>query len=225
MATTLRISALGVVLLLAACATTPPATTTPSGTASANPSVGSAPASTPAGAQPTADPSGTASGSASPSATGIELGGKGITGSPFGTDEDDVEAVLTAHAGKADESYSGPVCELDSATPYGRQLAYGAAVFLFESKPRGKDSSPRTFTSWVVNIGEPLAVALRLTAGYPADPTFAQLKRTFPDGKLQRIALGESAVYVFRTPSGIWYRGDDNKTPTDIGAGAMGTCE
>ncbi len=132
---------------------------------------------------------------------------------------------LTAKAGKPDDSYTGPVCELNDATPYGRQLLYGGVAFLFQSKAKGTAKSPRTFTSWVLNIEQPLQPTMKLADGYPAETTFAKLKAAFPAGKLTRIALGESAVYVFRTPAGIWYRGDDNKTPTDVGSGAMGTCE
>ena len=128
-------------------------------------------------------------------------------------------------AGKPDDSYTGKVCELDDATPYGRQLLYGGAALLFQSKAKGTQSSPRTLTSWVVNLDQPLRSAMKLEAGYPTETTFAKLKTTFPKGKLSKMALGESAVWIFTTPSGLWYRGDDNKTPTDVGAGSMGTCE
>ena len=150
---------------------------------------------------------------------------KGVDQFAFGTAEATVTAALNAKAGKADESYSGKVCEVDGDTPYGRQLLYGAGVFLFQSKARGTKNSPRTFTSWVVNLDQPLGSTLRLADGYPVDTTFAKLKTAFPKGKLRAITLGESSVWVFTTPSGLWYRGDDNKTPTDVGAGAMGTCE
>ena len=136
-----------------------------------------------------------------------------------------LRALLTARSGKPDESASGKVCELDDATPYGRQLSYGSAVFLFQSKAKGTKSSPRTFSSWVVNLDQPLKASMRLADGYPGATTFAKLATSFPKGKLTKIALGESVVYVFRTPSGIWYRGDDRKTPNAVGAGAMGTCE
>jgi len=153
------------------------------------------------------------------------LQGKGISGAPFGTPETDVVALLTSKSGKPDESYSGPVCEVDSATPYGRQLLYGGAAFLFQSKANGSAKSPRRFTSWVLNLDQPLQPSMKLADGYPVDTTFAKLRATFPSGKMTKITLGESAVYVFKTPAGIWYRGDDKKAPTDVGAGPMGTCE
>lgn len=228
MALSLRaLGGLGAALLLTACGTTaPPAiTTSPLTTPTSSPSLSDSPA--PSGPPSETSPSASASTSASatPSATPIVLQPKGIDKAPFGTAEAAVTALLSAAAGKPDDSYSGPVCELNDATPYGRQLLYGGAAFLFQSKAKGNSKSPRTFTSWVVNLDQPLNASMKLADGYPVDTTFAKLKSAFPAGKLSKIALGESAVYVFRTPTGIWYRGDDNKTPTDVGAGAMGTCE
>lgn len=226
MAISLRaLGAAGAAVVLTACATTPPPAV------SASPSTGAAsdsPAPSASGSAPSASPSvspGTPSASPPPASTTIVLQAKGLDKANFGTAEKDVTTLLTARSGKPDDSYSGPVCELDSATPYGRQLVYGGAVFLFQSKAKGKANSPRTFTSWVINLEQPLKSSMKLADGYPANTTFAKLKSAFPKGKLSRIALGEAAVYVFRTPSGIWYRGDDNTTPTDVGAGTMGTCE
>jgi len=216
------LSAAGAVLVVTACGTNPPPVV------SASPSAGSASPSASASVTPSGTDTGTPSTTVSPSApaaNAVVLQPKGIDGADFGTPEDDVEAVLTAKSGKPDDSFSGPVCELNDATPYGRQLVYGGAVFLFQSKRNGNRNAARTFTSWVVNMEQPLKPSMRLADGYPVDTTFAKLKREFPRGKLTSVALGETAVYIFRTPSGIWYRGDDNKTPTDIGAGSMGTCE
>ncbi len=148
-----------------------------------------------------------------------------MDGAAFGTAEGTVAALLNGKVGKPDGSYSGPICEVSNASPYGRQLNYGGAVFMFQSKAKGTSSSPRTFSSWVISLGEKMKGSIKLADGYPTDTTFAKLKSAFPSGKLTKIALGESAVYVFRTPSGIWYRGDDNKRPTDLGSGPMGTCE
>ncbi len=227
MAISLRaLGAAGAAVVLTACATTPPpaVSASPSTGAASDSPAPSASGSAPS-ASPSAPPSGTPSVSLPPASTTIVLQAKGLDKANFGTAEKDVTTLLTARSGKPDDSYSGPVCELDSATPYGRQLVYGGAVFLFQSKAKGKANSPRTFTSWVINLEQPLKSSMKLADGYPANTTFAKLKSAFPKGKLSRIALGEAAVYVFRTPSGIWYRGDDNKTPTDVGAGAMGTCE
>ena len=227
MALTLRaLSAAGAVLLLTACGTTPPVAVTGSPTAtssapsaSVSPLTVSASTSAPASATPSVPPATTAPNKV------ILLQGKGIDASAFGTAEAAVTAVLTAKSGKPDDSFSGKVCELNDATPYGRQLVYGGAVFLFQSKAKGTKNSPRTFVSWVVNLDQPLNASMRLATGYPSQTTFGKLKSAFPAGKLSKLVLGEAAVWVFRTPSGIWYRGDDNKTPTDVGAGAMGTCE
>lgn len=227
MAISLRaLGAVGAAVVLTACATTPPPAV------SASPSTGAAsdsPAPSASGSAPSASPSvslpATPSVSVPPASTTLVLQAKGLDKANFGTAESKVEALLTARSGKPDETYSGQVCELDSVTPYGRQLVYGGAVFMFQSKAKGKSNSPRTFTSWVINLEQPLKPSMKLTGGYPVDTTFAKLKSAFPKGKLSRVAFGEAAVYVFRTPSGIWYRGDDNKTPTDIGAGAMGTCD
>ncbi|MFT4297312.1 MAG: hypothetical protein QM582_18075 [Micropruina sp.] len=228
MAISLRaLSAAGAVLVLTACGTTPPPAVSVSPTTdSASPGVSASPSgsvSAPASTM-SASPTGSASGTPTAS-TALVLEAKGLPGANFGTPEDDVTALLTARAGKPDDSYSGPVCELDDATPYGRQLAYGGAAFLFQSKAKGTKKSPRSFTSWVVNLDEGVKSSMKLPDGYPADTTFAKLKTVFPKGKQSTIALGESAVYVFRTPSGIWYRGDDKKTPNAIGSGPMGTCE
>ncbi|HOQ52380.1 MAG TPA: hypothetical protein PLF56_02075 [Micropruina sp.] len=234
MALSLRaLGAVGVLALLTACGTTPPvgvpsspvapATSSgPSTEPSPSPSASDSPSATARSSSPSVSPTA----SASPSASAVlVLQPKGVDQFAFGTAEATVTAALNAKAGKADESYSGKVCEVDGDTPYGRQLLYGAGVFLFQSKARGTKNSPRTFTSWVVNLDQPLGSTLRLADGYPVDTTFAKLKTAFPKGKLRAITLGESSVWVFTTPSGLWYRGDDNKTPTDVGAGAMGTCE
>lgn len=220
MAISLRaLSVAGAACVLTACATTPPpAVSVTPPVASPTPSV-SASASAPS-------QTATVSASATPRPDdAVVLAGTGIEGAAFGSPEGTVTALLTARSGKPDESNSGQVCELDDATPYGRQLSYGSAVFLFQSKAKGTKSSPRTFSSWVVNLDQPLKASMRLADGYPRATTFAKLTTSFPKGKLTKIALGESVVYVFRTPSGIWYRGDDRKTPNAVGAGAMGTCE
>ena len=229
MAISLRaLSVVGGVLLLSACGTTPPPASVAPPTISATPTASailsstSTPTSSPT---PTATASSATSAPATPVSQALVLRATGMDGADFGTAEAKVAALLTAEAGKPDDSYSGPVCELNDATPYGRQLTYGGAVFLFQSKAKGSKSSPRTFTSWVVNLGDTMKASIKLADGYPTDTTFAKLKSAFPSGKLTKIALGESAVYVFRTPSGIWYRGDDNKRPTDLGSGPMGTCE
>lgn len=240
MAISLRaLGAAGVLLVLSACATTPPPAVSvtptvespaPTASASPEPSVTESPTGSmaPTGSATTsATTTSTTSATPSPTATddGLVLRPKGLGGMNFGRAEGDVTALLTAKAGQPDDSYSGKVCELDSDTPYGRQLAYGGAAFLFQSKAKGNANSKRTFTSWVLNLGQPLPSALRVADGFPVDASFSKLKSAFPKGKLSKIALGESAVYVFRTPAGIWYRGDDSKTPTDMGSGPMGTCE
>ena len=219
MALTLRaLGAACAVVALTACATTPPVAPA---TATATPSLG-------------ADPGGTPSpGATSPAATltttpataGLVLQAAGLDRARFGTAEGAVTALLTAAAGKPDESFSGRVCELDSGSAYGRQLVYGGAVFGFQSKAKGTKDAARTFTSWVINLEQPLKPGLAVAPGYPVDPTFAELRTAYPKGKMSRVALGESTVHVFTTPSGIWYRGDDNRTPNDMGAGPMGSCE
>lgn len=214
------------VVVLTGCGTTPPVGLSPTPTPSASVSDASStpsPSSSAMSNSPSATP--TSSPSQSQAADGIVLAGKGIDTLPFGTAEDDVEAVLTAKVGKPDDTSSGPVCELNDATPYGRQLIYGGAVLQFESKPKGTKNSSRTFTAWVLELAQPLKPAMKLAAGYPADTTFAELKAKFPKGKLSTINLGDSQIYVFRTPGGIWYQGDDKKKPNVIGAGKIGVCE
>lgn len=237
MAATLRaLSAAGVLLVLSACATAPPpavsvvpTAATPATTASASAeSTGTASGTGSAAPTTSATASASATSSApSPTAgaTGLVLRPKGLSDMDFGRSEDAVSALLTAQLGKPDDSYTGPVCEVDSDTAYGRQLAYGGAALLFQSKAGGNADSKRTFTSWVINLGQPLPSALRVADGFPVDTSFSALQSSFPKGKLSRVTLGEAAVYVFRTPAGIWYRGDDKKTPTDMGSGPMGTCE
>ena len=225
--TSRALSALGVALLLSACATVPPTATSTSPSAVMSPTAAS-PSAESASPSPsdTDSPSPSAGTSTSPAAPAVlVLRPTGIDSLKFGAAEKDVVAVVDAKAGKPDDSYTGKVCELDDATPYGRQLLYGGAALLFQSKAKGTKSSPRTFSSWVVNLDQPLKASMRLADGYPGATTFAKLATSFPKGKLTKIALGESVVYVFRTPSGIWYRGDDRKTPNAVGAGAMGTCE
>lgn len=229
MAISLRaLGVVGGVLLLTACGSTPPpaatvappsASPTPSATSSPSPS---ASVSSPV---PTQTASSATSAPATPVSKALVLRPKGLDGAAFGTAEGTVAALLNGKAGKPDGSYSGPICEMSNASPYGRQLTYGGAVFMFQSKAKGTSASPRTFTSWVISLGEKMKSSMKLADGYPTNTTFAKLKSAFPAGKLAKVALGESVVYVFRTPSGIWYRGDDNKRPTDLGSGPMGTCE
>ena len=229
MATTIRaMSALGVALLLSACATVPPAATgtSPSaGASSITPSVSAEPSSPAATASPSTSPSTSASASTPPAPAVLVLRPTGVDSLTFGAAEKDVVALVNGKAGKPDDSYSGKVCELDGATPYGRQLLYGGTALLFQSKAKGTKVSPRTFTSWVVSLDQPMRSVMKLEDGYPTKTTFAKLKLTFPKGKITKLSLGESVVWVFTTPSGIWYRGDDSKTPSDVGAGSMGTCE
>lgn len=228
MAFSLRaLGGLTVVLLLSACAATPPPAVSvspsaavpaesPSATESASAS------GSPSAASPSASPSTSTS---TPATEAVVLQAKGISGAAFGTPEGEVTALLEKSSGKPDDTYSGPVCELDSATAYGHQLLYGGVAFLFQSKAKGTAKSPRAFTSWVLNLEQPLKPSMQLAPGYPVDTTFAKLRTTFPKGKLAKVSLGESAVYIFKTPAGIWYRGDDKRIPTDMGAGPMGTCE
>lgn len=210
-------------LLLAGCATVPPtsvssAPATPPTTPSASPS----PATPSTSVSPSVIASPTAS---SPSAQPIVLGAKAVGANKFGTAETTVEAFLTAHVGKADDSHVGPVCELDSATPYGRQLGYGNVYVFFESAAKGKKTSPRTLSGWLAQTGTPLPDGFVLADSLPLTTTYAELKQKFPAGKVEEIPLGESAFYVFTTPSGIWYRGEDDTTPDQVGAGPMRTCE
>ncbi len=181
MAISLRaLGAAGAAVVLTACATTPPpaVSASPSTGAASDSPAPSASGSAPS-ASPSAPPSGTPSVSLPPASTTIVLQAKGLDKANFGTAEKDVTTLLTARSGKPDDSYSGPVCELDSATPYGRQLVYGGAVFLFQSKAKGKANSPRTFTSWVeevdfVHAGADLVALTSFNEGTPVSLIEAQ---------------------------------------------------
>ncbi|MFT4215975.1 MAG: hypothetical protein QM619_02160 [Micropruina sp.] len=209
------LGAAGAALALTGCASM----ASPGG--SSSPSVGSVrPSASPAPSHTSAPPS-----DAPGASTAVVLEAGGLSGADFGSAESRVEALLTANAGQPDDTYAGRVCDFDDASPYGRQLSYGGAAFLFQSKAKGTATSPRTFTSWVINLDQKLQPTMKLADGYPAEVTFATLKTAFPKGKMTTITLGESMVHVFRTPSGIWYRGDDDKRPSDVGSGAMGACE
>lgn len=219
------LSALAAAALLVGCGTTPPTGVSPSPTPSSATPSSSHSSVAPSSPTPSATTSASSTASTTPAANTIVLQGKGISNGAFGSPEDDVEGILTSKVGKADDSYAGPVCELDSATAYGRQLLYGGVAFLFQSKAKGTKNSARTFSSWVLTLDQQLPKSLKLADGYPVDTTFAKLKDQFPKGKSEVIALGDSVIHIYTTPSGIWYRGDDANTPTVVGAGPMGTCE
>ncbi|QLQ14413.1 MAG: hypothetical protein HZY73_00110 [Micropruina sp.] len=161
----------------------------------------------------------------SPAAESIVLGAKAVGTNKFGTAEATVEAYLTARLGKADDSHLGKVCELDTGTPYGRQLGYSSVYLFFESAPKGTKTSPRKLSGWLAQTDAPLPDGFMLDESLPLKTTYADLKKAFPGSKLDEIPLGESAFYVFTTPSGIWYRGEDDTTPDQVGAGPMRTCE
>ena len=160
-----------------------------------------------------------------PVAQPLLLHAKGVGQYAFGTAEATVEALLTARLGKPTDSYAGPVCELDDATAYGRQLGYGSVFLLFESAPKGTKSSARKLTGWLASTSEKPKAPLALAPELPATPTYDDLKAAFPTGTLEEIELGEGSFWVFTTPSGVWYRGEDNVAPDQIGAGPQQACE
>lgn len=216
--------------LVTGCAVTPPVALTPlASTTAAAP--GTSPVATPdetpsttpsvsAPAQPTRTPS------ASPPATrSVVLSATGIGAYRIGTPEATVLGFLSARLGKPDDSFSGPVCELDPNTPYGRQVGYGAAFLIFESAPKKGSNAPRKLAGWIVQTEEPLKAPLALAAGLPQAPTYAELSQQFPGGKLEELPIGAESFWLFTTPSGVWYRGEDKSAPDQIGAGQQRACE
>lgn len=205
--------------VLAGCAVTPP-TGVATGPSSSAP-VTSAAVPT-VSATPTVSPTVSATPTA---AEGIVLAGDRIGTKTLGTAEAAVEGYLTSILGKPDDSYSGKVCELNSDTPYGRQVGYGSVFVQFQSAPGKGSSAPRKLSGWVMTLGDAPPAPLRLPDGYPATPSYAELKTTFPKGKLTTIALGETSFWIFTTPSGLWYRGDDSEAPMQAGAGPQEACD
>ncbi len=175
-------------------------------------------------ASPTESPSAATSTSA-PAASLITLGANGVGSNKFGTPEATVEGFLNAHLGKPDDSVVGVVCEFDSASPYARQLSYGGVHLSFQSKAKGTTKSPRTLTGWLVQLEEPM-VGFTLASPLPLKTTYTDLKTAFPKGTLDELQLGEgSSFWVFTTPDGVWYRGEDEDAPSEVGAGPQSACE
>jgi hypothetical protein len=213
-----RLASLAVTLLVVGCATTSPVQLS---------SVPSTPAGTPTPSA-TATPTGAATPSATPSKPAemrLLLTGKGVGRHRFGAAEADVEGTLTAALGQPDDTFQGVACELDSNSPYGRQLAYGSTYVIFESAPRKGAKAPRTLSLWSSDLTTPLVSPLAYDPSLPARPTFTQLKTLYPKGKLVEIELGDSSIWRFTTPSGVWYRGESATAPDTIGAGSERPCE
>ncbi|MBK8460620.1 MAG: hypothetical protein WAS07_08835 [Micropruina sp.] len=211
-----RLATLAVTLLITGCATTPPSevtsvTPTPSvsPTLIAIPTVSVTPSAT---VTPTQE-------------LRVLLTGKGVGSHRFGAAEDDVEGTLTAALGQPDDIFQGVACELDSDSPYGRQLAYGSTYLVFESAPRKGKQAPRKLTLWSSKLDAPLISPLAYDPELPAEPTFAQLTSLYPKGKLTEIELGGPSIWRFTTPSGVWYRGESKTAPDTIGAGTERPCE
>lgn len=214
----LSLTTLACAVALAGCSLTPPS---PSPTPSIAPGTAQA-TSASTGASPTGDPSTDPSESQGP--LSVLLTPTNVGDFALGSSESEVEAHLTATLGKPDDTYSGKVCELNSDTPWGRQLKYGGVWVAFQSAAKKGADAPRKLTGWIASITD-LTDAFVVSAPYPTATTYADLKTAFPAGKLEKFALGEADFYTFTTPSGLWYRGEDPKTPTDMGIGAQEFCE
>lgn len=182
-----------------------------------------------------ASPSGTPgatdspSSSASPTAsatseTAVVLAGTGLAGMPFGTAEEEVEVVLADRLGKADDTYEGVLCELDSNSPWARTLTFDGLWVQFQADGT-TESAPRTLEAWGFILDKPFKEPLVMADGVPVNLTFAQLRAKYPDGTLERIPLGDDEARIFTLPNGIRFVGSASGRPDMVSAGEMGFCE
>lgn len=191
-------------LSLSACAITAP-------TGSESPTA--APSSTSAAATPT--PSQTET-------VGLELRGDGVGSYAFGAAQEDVTAALEAELGQPDDTFQGPVCDLDTGSPWMEGLQWGKLWIRFTAKTASK-KAPRTLTSWGMSLPNELPGDLQLQDGVPVDLSFAELKAQYSEGKLQTVAPFNEDVVLFTLPSGIEFSG--RKKPESVNSGELQSCE
>jgi hypothetical protein len=211
----LLLLAVAVLVAVAGCAVTPPATSqssvaTPSSvSASASPTASSTVASpTPSAAETTA------------SAT-LELEGNGLGGLTFGTPEKTVAELLTARLGTPDERMEGVLCELNDAAPWAATVTYGGLWVQYQAKTASK-KAPRTLTAWGFQLVEPFQPPLVMADDVPLDLDFAELKSQFPDGKLTDSELGDGGK-IFTLANGIRFIGTGS--PDTVMAGEISYCD
>lgn len=201
-------------LLLTACAVQPP-TAAMSPVVSVPPSVVTpGPSVTP----PTTPGETVAPPTVSPQPEPMVLGASSVGDVKFGAAEKDAVATFAAHLGQPDDVFKGFACELDSSSPYSATYTYGALSVIFLAKDR-KSTSARTLAGWTYALDQGLTDALTLEGGLPADPTFDQLRQTYPKGKLTTDEFGT----MFQMPNGIRFMGDQE--PDFVAAGPIIYCE
>jgi hypothetical protein len=197
---------------LAACAITPPvSTSTPVSTAEATPPT------------PTTSPatSTTASSTTTPAA-GLELRGDGLGAFPFGTKQSDVTALLEQQLGEPEESTQGIRCELDESSPWSQTVSWGDFWVRYDAKD-GKKASPRTLASWGIATSAELGEGMSVQDDVPLTLSFAQLKAAYPTGRTENLGLGDGSKR-FILPNDLFFVGAGTR-PDHLEAGSFGVCE
>lgn len=210
-------------LLLAGCATTPPAG--PMG--SPSPDAYSSPALPPS-VTPTPTPTATATeSSATPSATPTDAGanlilrGDGLGAFDFGAKQALVVELLSDQLGAPDESSQGILCELNDASPWAETQSYGGLWVQFVAKDK-KKASPRTLAAWGFSLAEEFGEPLQMADDVPLTLGFKALKAKYPDGKLEDTGFGDGSK-IFTLPDGIRFIGAGK--PDTVQAGELSFCE
>ena len=209
-------------LLLASCATQPPAPSVPTPTPTPSPSA--TPTPTPS-ETPTPTPTPSETPTPTPSATPTKAGavvlrGDGIAGQKFGAKEAAAEKAISARLGKPDEAVEGILCELDSSSPWQRTLIYDGLSVLFVASSASK-SAPRTLNGWALGL-EGSRPPIELQDDVPLNLSFAELAKKYPKGTLEDTGLGDGSE-SFTLPNGIRFLGVE--FPDLVMAGEVHYCE
>lgn len=166
-------------------------------------------------------PATSASPTSKPSPAKIVLAGTGVAGLPFGTDEAQVLATVTAVVGKATETHQGQTCELNASSPWGENVIYGDVWMQFTAKDK-KKASPRTLTAWGYPLGNPLPSKWAIADNVPLNLSFTQLKAKYPGSKTVPSGFDDGSITLV-LPNEIGFYGAG--TPELVTAGAVEPCE
>lgn len=153
---------------------------------------------------------------------GLVLSGDGLGGLKFGTLQAQVEEVLAEQLGQPDEEFLGIVCELDDASPWAQTSLYGGLSVRYNAKDQSSKSA-RRLNWWGFRLIEDFRAPLRMVDDVPLDLNLDQLKKRYPDGKLEDIGFGDGA-WIFTLPNKIRFLGIGNE-PEQVEAGELSFCE
>lgn len=150
----------------------------------------------------------------------LELRGDGLGDFAFGALQVDVSELLNEQLGDPDETTSGVLCELDDSSPWAETVLYGGLWVQYEAKDRSK-KSVRYLSAWGFTLDKEFGPPLTMVDDVPLTLTFAELKTTYPAGKMVAVGIGDAMLFTL--PNQIQFLGSGK--PDQVRAGAFNTCE